>query len=526
MTRAGLACLALLAACGGLQAVPSPQSSPRTGDWPMLGGRPDRNAVSDEKGLPASWKLDAKKNVKWIADLGKVAYTTPVVAGGRVYMGTNVPRPPAAQVDSGVLMCLSAADGSLLWQSVHEKLPLAEGESENYEDTRQGSGVCSTPFVAGDRVYYVSNRGELVCADALGFSDGENDGPYKEEKSAGKQDADLVWSLDMRKQLGVTLCLASASAPLVVDGLLYVVTGQSADRHKVKNPSAPSFIAVDAATGNIAWQDSSPGDRIISAQWGSPAYAVVDGQPQVAFPGGDGWLYAFEPRTGKLLWKFNCKAHEKPGPDGKPETHNTLVATPVYHGYRILIGVGEDTERSGPPGCLRAIDARKRGDVTASAELWRTGEEEFGRTIASVVVHDGRVYAAEQDGYLHCLDLETGRRAWRHDTKTSTWGGLLVADGKVHLSLAEGRLLIYSTARMKALAGQLGGPLEVVFKDKAGKLIISKDKKVAREIGGDELGSYFREVEFPHALNFAPVVANGVVYVLVDNKLYAIAAGE
>ena len=42
------------------------------------------------------------------------------------------------------------------------------------------------------------------------------------------------------------------------------VTGNAADYKtgKVKNPAAPSFLAVDAATGKILWQDSSPGDRI------------------------------------------------------------------------------------------------------------------------------------------------------------------------------------------------------------------------------------------------------------------------
>ena len=34
------------------------------GDWPMFGGRPDRNMVSAEKGLPAKWDKDPKKSAK------------------------------------------------------------------------------------------------------------------------------------------------------------------------------------------------------------------------------------------------------------------------------------------------------------------------------------------------------------------------------------------------------------------------------------------------------------------------------
>ena len=33
-------------------------------------------------------------------------------------------------------------------------------------------GVCSSPAVEGKRLYYVSNRGELVCLDTEGFLDG------------------------------------------------------------------------------------------------------------------------------------------------------------------------------------------------------------------------------------------------------------------------------------------------------------------------------------------------------------------
>src|SRR5438128_2748179 len=56
-----------------------------TGDWPMWGGTADRNMVSNMKGLPTSWDVGKKVNVKWVAALGSQAYGNPVVAGGQVY---------------------------------------------------------------------------------------------------------------------------------------------------------------------------------------------------------------------------------------------------------------------------------------------------------------------------------------------------------------------------------------------------------------------------------------------------------
>ncbi len=452
----------------------------RADDWPMWGGRPDRNPVSNEKGLPDAW--DAAKNVRWTADLGTETFSNPVVADGRIFIGTNngKPRDPAVRGDRGVVMCFSEKDGAFLWQAVHEKLPT--GSAEDWPKI----GISSTPSVAGDRVYYVSNRVELVCCDVEGFADKENDGPFQGEKRAGERDADFVWILDMRKDLGVSPLNAAASSPLVVGDLVFVLTGQGVDEEKrtVKNPAAPSFVAVDRKTGKVAWQDSSPGDRIISGQWGSPAYGVVEGRPQVAFPGGDGWLYAFEPETGKLIWKFNCRAHEKIKEDGKTETQNNLVATPVYAGHRVLIAVGDNPENGDSPGCLRAIDARGQGDVTKTHELWRLAGKDHGCSISNVAVHEGLAYSVEFGGFLNCVELETGKRVWRHDLLATIWGSPVAADGKVFLRTEDGHVVVFQAGReMKVLATN----------------------------------------SLPGILNGTVTAANGVLYVAGQAKLYAVA---
>src|SRR4029450_12965850 len=64
-------------------------SDPGSGDWPMWGGTPDRNMVSNMKGLPTEWDIKTKKNVKWVADLGSQSYGNAVVATGMVFVGTN-----------------------------------------------------------------------------------------------------------------------------------------------------------------------------------------------------------------------------------------------------------------------------------------------------------------------------------------------------------------------------------------------------------------------------------------------------
>ena len=87
----------------------------------MWGGTPDRNMVSNMKGLPAEWDVKTKKNVKWVADLGSQSYGNPVVAGGMVFVGTNneLLRDPKQGGDRGVLMAFRESDGEFLWQQTH-----------------------------------------------------------------------------------------------------------------------------------------------------------------------------------------------------------------------------------------------------------------------------------------------------------------------------------------------------------------------------------------------------------------------
>src|SRR5215510_7463350 len=119
----------------------------------MWGGTPDRNMVSSMKGLPGEWDIKTKKNVKWVAKLGSQAYGNPVVAGGKVFVGTNneSPRNPREKGDRGILMCFDEKTGNLLWQLVVPKL--GTGKVSDWEFL----GICSSPAVEGDRVYLCTN---------------------------------------------------------------------------------------------------------------------------------------------------------------------------------------------------------------------------------------------------------------------------------------------------------------------------------------------------------------------------------
>src|SRR5690606_16656917 len=181
------------------------------------------------------------------------------------------------------LLALNDADGSFLWQDSSEKLPTG------FVNDWPLMGICCAPYIEGNRGWFVTSRGEVVCFDVEGFLDGENDGPFKAEPNNNKDEADRIWVLDMMKELGVfqhNMCSCSITA---TGDILGVCTSNGVDNSHVNlpAPNAPSFIAVDKNTGKVLWQDDSPGTNILHGQWSSPCYAVIDGVPQVIFAGGD-----------------------------------------------------------------------------------------------------------------------------------------------------------------------------------------------------------------------------------------------
>jgi outer membrane protein assembly factor BamB len=449
----------------------------------MFGNTFVRNMVSAEKGLPSDWDVKTGKNVKWWADVGSQAYAGPVTLGGKVFVGTNNEgrRNPKLERDRGVVMAFDAKNGDFLWQMTHEKL--SAGRVNDWPM----QGICSTPFVEAGRLYYTSNRATMVSLDAEGFRDGKNDGAQT-EKETSPIDGDVIWEYDMMKELDVFPHNLAVSSPLVVDGILYATTGNGVDEGHINIPSpqAPSFIALDAKTGQLVWDSNLPGEKIFHGTWSNPTYGVIKGRPQVILPGGDGWVYSLEPKTGKLIWKFNANppgAKYILGPRG---TANEVIATPVIYDDKIYFGVGQDPEHGEGVGNFWVVDATMDGDVTEKAKVWHRGGNDFHRTISTVAIQDGIVYAADLSGFLYAMDAKTGELFWKHDMLAAVWGSPFVADGKVYLGDEDGDVEILEASKTKKVVGTLNMGVSVYS---------------------------------------TPVARDGALYILARNRLFALQQG-
>ena len=284
-----------------------------------FGHVPSRNQVNlRERNLPVDWSVEEGKlkNIKWSADVGTRAFGSPVVADGKIFVATNngKPRDPNAIGKKAVLMAFRAADGKLLWQITHDS------PDDDIFCPFQNHGLLGTPTVDERRIYYTTPIGDVICADC----------------DNGK----IFWRNDLSKKLKFVPYYRCACSPLLVGDLVYVTTGNGVgdDYLQVPSPNAPSFVALDKRTGKIVWESNLPGTNIIEGQWSSPAFAMVRGQPQVIFGGGDGVVYGFEPENGKLLWKCDCLPNRKKK-DGR-SVDNYFIGAPVIDGDKLYIGMG------------------------------------------------------------------------------------------------------------------------------------------------------------------------------------------
>ena len=503
-------------------------------DWPMLGRDGTRNAVSPEKNPPTFWQIEGvptkfenqrpiewtteSKNVKWKAELGINTFGIPVVADGLVWIGTT-PKDPNVK-RAGLLKCFRERDGKLLY----------EYESPMHKDALDRStlspwlGICSTPLVEGDRLWFTSLGPELVCLDIAPLKRGEGE-PI------------VVWKRDMRREWGYPF--VSSTGP--------GFTGSVAvHEHLLYATEAPSLVCLDKRTGELIWQDASLGANILYAQWGrqiwgpcdpqllglSPLVAAIGGRTQVIVPQGDGWIRSFNALTGELIWKFDINPKESTGRSGGGGPRNYFMGAPVFHDGHVYIASGqtpEVAEGQNQPGRLVCIDPTKIGDISSelavdadgnplpqrriqavdpaqgeraianpnSGLVWeyttfdRDGdgevdfEEEFHRTIASVAIKDSLLIAVDFSGLVHCLDAATGKVHWSYDCFAAVWASPLIVDDKVYVADEDGDVANF---RLTAEAHE---PL--------------------------------REISFPGSIYSSPVFANGTLYVADRHTLFAIA---
>lgn len=489
------------------------------------------------------WDVKTGENVKWSAPLGTQSYSNPTVHDKFVFIGSNNgagydPLLPST-VDLGVMLCFEKATGKFLWQHSNQKLKTGRAQDWPLQ------GVCSQAFADGDRLWYVSNRCEVVCLDTLGFRDKENDGPYVDEVDSRDIDADVVWKVDMISEFGVYPHNMSHCNVVVDKHRVYVKTSNGVDEAHINMaaPDAPSFVVLDRETGRTIWTDNKNEKNIFHGGWGSPRLATINGKEQILVPGGDGWLYSYEPAgdgqgNAVLLWQFDGNPKTSSFQPGGRGDRNQMLTAPTVHLDRVYFTLGQDPEHGAGQSRVWCIEpGNRRGDISPtivqrgegstspsrehefrhcvieagdvevpnpnSALVWEyTGndanqngvfeksEVQMSRSLSEVRIAGNLAFVADLYGHVHCLDAETGKFYWAYDTLVWMWNSPLLANGHVFLFNEEGLASVLKADKNPNIAMPGGKPIS--------------------------------QIEMPQSIYANPAVEQGVLYIPSRSELYAI----
>ncbi len=534
-------------------------------DWPSWGGQPSRNMASETaKGLP-DWyypggksgkgavDLSATKNIKWVANLNNSTFCSPVVSQGRVFIGTAGDTPADARI-----LCFDEETGKELGTFVC-------GPSKTKTDN---FGVCSTPTVEGDRLYFVAPYPEVICVDLNSWL-----------KSSTAADAagsarHAVWRYDMARTMQVMQDHVASSSVLVHGDYVYACTGNGRYKFVGKPfyPLTPSLIALNKHTGQlVARDDEQIGEQLWRGQWSSPSLAMVNGKEQVLFATGNGFCYAFEPvdpaaqvipdrwvtttLRGPIVSYINVKDKDTAGltPAAYAKQFQVLPATPkpalpVEFRYSIDLPVTTPVD---------SIPTAKVPDVPILKKVWwfdclppeyrnapfyahgttGDGQQHPCDIIATPVFYRNRVYVAiggdpvhgskNSKGYLVCIDAtQTGEvtrsgKVWSYDGMNASLSTVAVADGLVFaideisvihcLDADTGRK--YWTYALTNDQGQINSALLVADgKVFAGNTILAADRNL----------KVLSIIEKSTHSSSVPGVANGVLFVVMGKSLWAV----
>jgi len=239
-------------------------------------------------------------------------------------------------------------------------------------------GARSTPTIDHNRIYALGSDGDLVCL----------------EKDNGK----VVWSKNLKKAFKGEPGLWAYSESVLIDGDKLICTpgGQEAD-----------LVALKKSDGSTIWKCGIPdGD---TAGYASPIVMTVGGVRQYVQFLGKG-LVGVEADTGKLLWRYD-----------KTKDPAANIPTPVALNDCVFTS----TSRNGS-----GLNRVKVSDGTVSSE-----EVYFNTTklnsIGGVVRVGDYVYGTDDRGNLICMDFQTGKEKWRHESVG--WASLCYADGMLYV---------------------------------------------------------------------------------------------
>jgi len=416
-------------------AIAFPDRIVRAADWPQWRG-PSRNGVTSDEGFLAAWPASGPSRL-WSARIGK-SYAAVSVQGKRLYaIGTRE--------GNETLFCFDAGSGAVLWKYTQ---PHPKRDTQ-YDPNPTAS--TATPVVAGERVYALTREGLAFCLSA---KDGtllwqrdlakETQGglpPFGCASSPLVEGNRVIYNVGkhgiaLNKQTGAVVWNSGAGVAGHASAVLYRIGGQRG----VLLFTGGGLVGVDLATGRPLWRQpwTSPsnlyavdpivsGERIFITGYGraeqlqlagdtlSVVYETRSLRSNFSSPvllggylyGSDrGTLQCVEWATGTLKWSQPTVPLGPPGQEAGGARHHPL-------GEGALIAAGKHLIALDEAGNLHL--------VAATPEAYREvahAKVMDGPCLTAPVLANGLLYCRNNDGDLVCLDVRSRPHSTHPQTET------------------------------------------------------------------------------------------------------------
>src|SRR5579872_6380023 len=344
-------------------------------DWFQFRG-PGGDGHADASKLPTEWSKT--KNVAWRKELPGNGWSSPAVAGGKIYLTTAVPGEAKGDYSLCVL-CLDAAKGAILWnKEVFKEDGTAPGiHSKN-------SHASPTAIVDGGHVFVHFGHMGTACLKAT--------------------DGSIVWK---NNKLKYTPVHGNGGSPALVDDkLVFIIDGIEMQ----------VVVGLDRETGQVKWQTPRKTSAKKKFSFCTPLVITVAGKKQVIAPGSD-VVIAVDPQSGKEIWRVNYNGY-------------SVVPKPIFGNGLIYLSTGYDSPM------FYAIKPDGEGDVTDTHVAW-TAKKGAPHNPSPLLVDDS-VYLISDGGVLTCLDAKTGNERWNERIGGNYSASPIYANGLIYLLAEDG----------------------------------------------------------------------------------------
>lgn len=344
-------------------------------DWPEFRGLTGQGH-SPATDVPIRWS--ATENVAWKAAIPGGGWSSPVLVNGRVYLTSAI---SAAGVKDLKLtaICLDARDGKLLWST--NVFSPEDGSSLH----RKNSYASPTPLVRGGRLYVHFGHLGTACLDLNG---------------------QVLW-----RQTSITYpsMHGNGGSPLLAgDRLIFSCDG-------ITNPAV---VALDRHTGKVQWKTPRDNDSVPKKfSFSTPLLITNAGREELISPGA-GATYAYDPTTGRPLWKVSTG------------TGFSVVPRPVFAHGLLFVNTDYDFPK------LFAIRPGGEGDVTSTHLAWQTGRG--APSTPSALVVGSELYFVSDAGIATCADAKTGQVHWNERLGGGFSASPVFAAGHIYFQNEEG----------------------------------------------------------------------------------------